>query len=151
VRAIFIATEAGAAVASLAAVEAVAGRGLAGDRYALGRGFYSNRPEPGRHITLIAAEALAELERASGIRLRPGEHRRNLVTSGVDLESLIGRELQVGGVRLYGVKPCVPCVHIEELTGHKGLLDALVGLGGLRTEIVTGGRIRVGDPIRSDP
>lgn len=147
VLAIHIARAASQPMASLAEALAVAGRGLDGDRYAAGTGFYSNKPEPGRHVTLIAAEALRDLERAAGIRLEPGEHRRNLVTAGVDLEALIGREFQVGHVRLYGVKPCVPCVRIAELTGRPDLLQALVGRGGLRTEIVRGGVIRVGDPV----
>jgi MOSC domain-containing protein YiiM len=147
VRSIHVARSAGLPMDAPGEVLAVAGRGLEGDRYATGLGFYSNRPEPGRHVTLIAAEALMELERASGIRLDPGAHRRNLVTEGIDLDALIGRAFTVGAVRLRGIKPCVPCLHIADLNGEPDLLAALVGRGGLRADIVAGGMIRVGDAI----
>ncbi len=144
---IHVARSAGLPMDGPGEVLAVAGRGLEGDRYATGLGFYSNKPEPGRHVTLIAAEALAELERVAGIRLDPGAHRRNLVTEGIALDALIGRAFTVGGARLRGIKPCVPCVHIAELNGEPALLEALVGRGGLRADIVAGGLIRVGDLI----
>lgn len=144
---IHVARAAGLPVDAPGEVLAVAGRGLEGDRYAAGLGYYSDRPEPGRHVTLIAAEALLELEREAGIRLPPGAHRRNLVTTGITLDGLIGREFTVGSVRLVGIKPCVPCVHVAEVNGEPALLQALVGRGGLRADVVTGGVIRVGDAV----
>jgi MOSC domain-containing protein YiiM len=76
----------------------------------------------------------------------PGAARRNLVTRGVPLNHLVGREFQVGGVRLRGTRLCEPCQYLEGLT-TKGVLAGLIHRGGLRADIVSGGTIRVGDLV----
>ena len=83
-------------------VKAVAGTGLEGDRYFTGIGTFSKSPGAGREVTLIEVEAIEALEREKNISLPPGEARRNLVTRGVPLNHLVGREFQVGEVRLRG-------------------------------------------------
>lgn len=45
------------------ALSLIVGRGIDGDRYMLGTGYYSNKPEEGRQITLIDIEALEVLRR----------------------------------------------------------------------------------------
>lgn len=127
-------------------VRAVPGNGLEGDRYFLGTGIYSNKPGPDREVTLIEMEVLWALDRDHGIRLTPHESRRNIVTAGVALRRLVGREFAVGGVRLRGIRLCEPCAHLERLT-VPGVLAALVHRGGLRAQILTEGMIRVGDSI----
>ena len=82
----------------------------------------------------------------SGIDIKPGDARRNIVTTGVDLNALIGREFRIGEVRLRGVRPCEPCSHLEKLT-KRGIKKALAGRGGLRAEILFPGKIRFGDPV----
>jgi MOSC domain-containing protein YiiM len=148
VEAICIARAASAAMESLAAVEAVAGEGLAGDRYLERTGFYSPRPtDPGaREVTLFEAESLDWLRSEHGIELSPNEHRRNLTTRGVRLDDLLGRYFRVGDVLLEGVKDCPPCDHLQSLVG-KPVLNPLVNRGGLRARVVEGGTIRVGDAI----
>lgn len=133
-------------------VNAVAGRGLEGDRYAAGLGFYSARPLPGgaRELTLIEAEALAEIEAESGIRLTPKESRRNVTTEGIRLHELIGRRFRVGGVLCEGVRDCPPCEHLEELTG-KQVMKPMARRGGLRANILSDGVIAVGDEIAIEP
>ena len=127
---------------------AIAGRGLAGDRYELGVGTYSRKPGPDRHVTLIAAEALEALA-ADGWELAPGEHRRNVVVRGVDLASLDGREFRVGEVRLRSIRPCPPCGNLERVTGRPGLREAFEGKSGIRVEILSDGTIRIGDTVQS--
>lgn len=146
IEAIFVTTGAGQSMSAVVEAEALPGVGLSGDRYHRGTGTYSTKPGPDRNVTFIAAEALEELAGA-GFALKPGEHRRNLVTSGVDLNSLVGCEFRVGSVRLRGVRLCDPCAYLEELTGRPGLLKAMVDRGGLRAEILTGGTLRVGEPV----
>jgi MOSC domain-containing protein YiiM len=132
----------------LAAVQAEPGRGLANDRYTDGVGFYSARPtDPGaREVTLFEAETLDWLNTECHIALSAAEHRRNLTTHGVRLDSLLGQRFRVGDVLLEGVRDCPPCEHLEQLTG-KSVLQPLVGRGGLRARILEGGTIRVGDLI----
>jgi len=72
--------------------------------------------------------------------------RRNVVTRGVPLNHLVGREFQIGAVRLRGTRLCEPCAYLEGLT-LPGVLAGLIHRGGLRAEIVTGGTIRVEDAI----
>ena len=79
--------------------------------------------------------------------LDPGNSRRNIVTKGVALNHLVGREFRVGEVTLRGIRLCEPCGHLEELT-QKGVMQALVHRGGLRAQILIDGTIRVGDTIQ---
>lgn len=127
-------------------VEAVAGRGLEGDRYFAGVGTYSQDAGSGRHVTLIEIEAFERLKRDYGIDIAPGKSRRNIVTRHVALNHLVDRDFLIGQVRLRAMRLCEPCAHLERLTEH-GVLRGLVHRGGLRAEIVSGGTIHVGDPI----
>jgi MOSC domain-containing protein YiiM len=127
-------------------VEAIAGRGLEGDRYFAGIGTYSHDPGSGRHVTLIEIEAIEGLKRDYGIDIAPGKSRRNIVTRDVALNHLVEREFLIGRVRLRGARLCEPCAHLERLT-ERGALRGLVHRGGLRAEILSGGTIHVGDPI----
>ena len=99
-----------------------------------------------REVTLIELETIEALEREKSIAIPPGAARRNVVTRGVPLNHLVGREFQVGAVRLRGTRLCEPCAYLEELT-QQGVLAGLIHRGGLRAEIVTGGTIRVEDAI----
>ncbi len=128
-------------------VRAEPGRGLEGDRYAEHAGTYSDTPGSGREVTLVASEALGQAERELGVRLAPGESRRNITTRGVDVNALVDREFRVGEVVLRGTRLCEPCEYLEGLTGRQGLKKALVHRGGLRCDIVRGGTIHVGDEI----
>lgn len=147
VEAIHIVREAARPLEAVPEVRAVPGRGLEGDRYFHRAGTYSNHPGSGREVTLIEAEAIEAVGRESGIALAPGASRRNITTRGVPLNHLVGRRFRVGDVLLEGTRLCEPCTHLEGLT-RKGILAALVHRGGLRTQILTGGTIRVGDAIR---
>ena len=128
-------------------VNAVAGKGLEGDRYFQKTGTYSNKPGPDREVTLIEIEAIDALKRDHGIDIHAGESRRNIVTRGVPLNHLVGREFTVGEVTLRGIRLCEPCSHLEGLT-QKGVLTGLIHRGGLRAQIIKDGTIRVGDQIQ---
>lgn len=146
--AIHITDSAGQPMRALESAVALTGKGLQGDRYANGVGFYSQVPtDPGaRELTLIAEEALAEIAVETGIEIPLHEHRRNLTTRGIDVDALLGQRFQIGEVICEGVRACPPCNHLDELTG-KPLLKPLARRGGLRARIVTGGELRIGDRI----
>jgi MOSC domain-containing protein YiiM len=127
------------------AVTAIRGVGLDGDRYANGRGHYTDA-RVSRGLTLIEAEALEAIERECGLAFEPGETRRNVTSRGVSLDDLIGQLFWIGGVLCEGTAPCPPCKYLADLTG-KPLLKPLARRGGLRADVVAGGVIRVGDPI----
>lgn len=147
VEGIFIAPAGEAPLSAVDAVEAIAGVGLQGDRYAKRAGTYSSKQGPKRQVTLIEGEALDAAERDYEIALPPGATRRNIVTRGIALNHLLGREFSVGPARLRGVTLCEPCMHMEGLSGVPGVRLALIHRGGLNAEILDGGTIRVGDHI----
>src|SRR5881296_4651560 len=144
--AIHIADEAEARMRSVDRIRAVPGKGLEGDRYFRESGTYSDRPGPGREVTLIESEAIEAMARDNELAIAPGEARRNVVTRGAPLNHLVGREFLEGGVRVRGIRLCEPFSHLEGLT-RRGVLAGLIHRGGLRAQILVGGEIRVGDPI----
>jgi MOSC domain-containing protein YiiM len=146
--AVFLAAEAGGVPIEAPEAKAVAGRGLEGDRYFAGAGTFVKGGviEPRQQVTLIESEAIEAAGRDEGVSLGLGEPRRNVVTQGVALNHLVGREFSVGDVRLRGIKLCEPCAHMESLS-RPGARQALLHRGGLRAEILESGTIRAGDPI----
>ena len=72
--------------------------------------------------------------------------RRQVLTRGIRLNDLVGERFSVGGVQCVGQELCEPCNHLQGLT-QQGVLRGLVHRGGLRADIVSGGRIAVGDEV----
>lgn len=143
---LFVAENGSEPMRRVESVEAVANRGLRGDRYFAETGFYS--PFDVCQVTLIASEAIAEIDATAGIDLSAGEHRRNVVTEGVDVHDLLEHRFRVGDAILQGTRPRPPCAHVEEVVGEDGVASALgEGRGGVCADVVETGEIRVGDPI----
>lgn len=139
VAAILTAADAEGPLLRLEQVNAVAGRGLEGDRYHDGRGTFSG-PGRGYQLTFVEAEVLDSID-------LPWERaRRNIVTRGIALNALVGQRFTVGGVECVGRRLAEPCAHLERLT-RPGLLRPLVHRAGLRADITRGGRISTGDQI----
>ena len=148
---IHIAPAASYEMEELAVAHCVAGRGIEGDRYFLGTGTYSPKPDV-REVTLIEQEALDALARndpplqAQPLVLKPIDHRRNLTVIGVPLNHLVGRRFRVGDVILRGGRLNFPCKYLEELLGLPVFLP-LYNRSGLNCSIERGGSIRPGDAI----
>lgn len=146
---IHVAPEAAAPMIAVPEARALVGRGLEGDRYCTGRGYYSPKPSVGgREITLIeteAVDALGELD----IKLTPAQTRRNVATRGVPLNHLVDRVFRIGEVRLRGTRLCEPCKYLDGLT-RAGAMAGLIHRGGLRAQILSEGIIRVGDVVRPE-
>lgn len=145
IQSIHIAAGAKEAMYAVGEVRAIPGVGLEGDRYALKQGtFY--KPEPDFELTLIEAEAIEAIKAEYQIAITPGELRRNLVTRGVPLNHLVGREFRIGDVFIRGIRLCEPCNHLEALT-MRPVVKSLRHRGGLRAQILKAGAIRVGDTV----
>ena len=147
IESIHIAEAAGSTVKALDSVRAIPGRGLEGDRYFAHSGTYSDTPGTGRDLTLIEGEQIEGIEREFGIKIGPGESRRNITTRGISLNDLVDRQFKVGEVVVRGTRLCEPCAYLADLIGEPGALKALVHRGGLRCDIVEGGVIRLGDSV----
>ena len=120
---------------------AVAGRGLLGDRYFIGKGTFSHWRGTGRALTIVEAEPLEE------VGLDFAESRRNLVMRGADLNDLVGRRFRIGGAELHARRLCEPCRHLEKVTERDDLLRSLISRGGIRVDVLSDGDIAVGDQL----
>jgi MOSC domain-containing protein YiiM len=147
---IHIAPTVGASMVLRNSIRAVAGKGLEGDRYFLGEGFYSWFGGPLREVSLIEAEVLERLAYDHHLEIAPGETRRNIITQAVPLGHLVGRSFRVGQVLMRGVEICEPCTHLIDVTGKSPLLSALIHRGGLHAQILTDGEIYTNDPVQPE-
>ena len=145
IEAIWITPGAGKPAAGRDVVQALAGRGLEGDRYVAGTGTFPSGL-PGSALTLIEAEVCESFDPPLG----PSDHRRNLVTRGIDLNGLVGSEFTIGSVRCRGMRLCEPCIVLER-SASRPVLRPLVHRGGLRTDILVDGEIKLGDEVRHVP
>jgi MOSC domain-containing protein YiiM len=135
-------------MAARAEVRAVPGCGLEGDRYFAGTGTFAKTPQqPAYELTLIEQEVIEAFARESGLPFTAAHARRNLVTSGIALNDLVGVEFAVGTVRLRGLELCEPCTYLAK-TSFPEVLRGLVHRGGLRAQILTEGMLRPGDVIQ---
>jgi MOSC domain-containing protein YiiM len=146
VESIHIAAEKAAPTRPVERVQVVAGKGIEGDRKFKSDGHPRGE---GRDLTLIQAEAIDAMAEETGIEIKPGEARRNVVTRGIELNDLVGKRIRVGEVEGIGVELCEPCRHMESLT-KPGVLRGLVHRGGLRVDVDKGGAIAVGDPVGAE-
>lgn len=146
VEAICLASRAEEPVRHVDSARALPGRGLAGDRHVDGRGTFPSGVA-GSALTLIDAEVLESFADGEAPPLSADEHRRNLVTRGIDLNALVGRSFAIGEVSCRGARLCEPCSHLQQQTTRR-ILRELVHRGGLRADILDEGEIRIGDSVR---
>jgi hypothetical protein len=143
VEAIWISPAAGEPARALQSVNALGGRGLEGDRHVSGTGTFPSGL-PGSALTLVEAEVCESFDPP----LEPDQHRRNVITRGVELNRLVGHEFTVGDVRCRGMRLCEPCTVVQRYAGRP-VLRELVHRGGLRADILQDGVFSVGDAVRA--
>jgi MOSC domain-containing protein YiiM len=142
VEAIFLSPEHGELPEPVDRVNALAGRGLEGNRYYWADG----AAPPGRAITLIASEAVEAVASEGDVSVEPAATRRNVLTSGIDVNALVGKRFRIGNVECEGVELCEPCSTLESMT-QSGVIKAFVHRCGLNADILSDGEISVGDPV----
>ena len=119
-------------------IECVAGHGIRGDR------FYDYKHDYKGQITFFSREIFDRLSAAyPEVKKSPGALRRNVVVSGANLNTLIGEEFELQGVRFRGTAHCRPCYWLNHAFAD-GAEAWLKGNGGLRAEILTHGILRTG-------
>jgi MOSC domain-containing protein YiiM len=125
-------------------VRAIPGRGLEGDRY-----FDHPDGEPKRELTLVEAEAIEAFRSDFKIDFGLDGTRRNVITRGVPLNHLVGKEFWIGNVKARGLQLCEPCATLQRLS-HPKVLPGLLHRGGLRAQILSEGMIRVGAVVKAN-
>src|SRR3989338_2856185 len=145
--AIYVCPQAGEPMVCVESIEAIAGQGLKGDRYSTGEGSFNKGSAGKRQVTLINSIFFPD----SGFDY--SESRRNIVTEGIELMWLIGKEFRIGNVLMRALKYCDPCERPSNLAGKKGksFREAFFDRGGIVAEILESGVIKVGDTIIPPP
>lgn len=118
-------------------LECIAGKGIRGDR------FFDYKHDYAGQITFFASEVFAELcEHLALGDWCPADLRRNVITAGIDLNTLIGQEFEVQGLRFFGTRECSPCYWMDQAYAP-GTEAFLKGRGGLRAKILTNGMLNL--------
>ena len=125
-------------------VKAIRGKGLVNDRK-----FKENNNKKSQ-LTLIELENINFYNDISTSNLKPLEFRRNIITEGIKLNELNGKDFFIGNVKLKAHDLCRPCIYFENLLKKNNIIKELILKSGLRCEILTSGEISVGDIIRAD-
>lgn len=143
-------------------INALAGIGLEGDRYAttIRRGIFSQKvpgkgriPDENRQLSIISSHAIATINAELSANENPTftheDTRRNLV---VDIDSdtlnrLVGNKFQIGGIEMEAVELCTPCSHPSDVSGKPGFKPAFEGQGGIRVRILNDGTLQIGDKL----
>jgi hypothetical protein len=114
-------------------IECVTGQGIRGDR------FFGFKPDYKGQITFFSLEVFESLRRDLNLpQVQPAATRRNVLVRGVDLNTLIGEEFEIQGLRFAGTTECSPCYWMNSALGP-GAEEWLKGRGGLRARILTDG------------
>jgi len=147
ITAIWTAPDAGAPMVGHDTIEAITDHGLVGDRYTDGHGSYSKPGDhPDRQLTLIEQEQFDWLLATHGIALTGEQSRRNLVTTGISLNDLVGQRFNIGAIEVEGIRLCQPCGPLAEALGFD-FVHLMLNRSGINCRIVSGGTIATGDAI----
>ena len=141
----YVAAKGSAKMERVEEARTIEGCGIEGDRYCAGTGFWTRFGDVCQ-VTLIEGEDLDFIEDELGIRVKNGEHRRNIITRGIRLDELRRKRFRVGEVILEYDRPRPPCRHVQDLS-EPGMTRALKGRGGICARVVKDGWIRAGDAI----
>ena len=128
----------------VSSVRVVASKGIVNDRY------FNENNDVDIQITLIESENIDYVNEKLKTNIPYIDFRRNIITKGIKLNELIGKEILIGEVRIKGHRLCDPCKYLQEKLQQKNLVRSMAYLhkrGGLRCEILSNGRISVNDKI----
>ena len=128
-------------VRAIDTVKAVKGKGLVNNRH------FKENNEKKRQITLIEIENINYYNNISKTLIPSINFRRNIITSGIRLNELLNREFYIGKVRVKAHVLCRPCKYLQELLKQNNIIKEFLHKGGLRCEILSSGKIRIGDKI----
>ena len=123
-------------------VEAITKSGLVSDRH------FKENNDKKCQITLIEVENIEYYNQTFGTSIALVDFRRNIITKGIRLNELVDKVYVIGEVKVKGQDLCRPCRHLQETLGKENIVKEFLRKGGLRCEILTNGKISVGDEIK---
>ena len=127
-------------------IELITAKGIVGDRN------FDRAQWPGQNITFIEIEEIEAFNNNYQQRIQLADTRRNIITQGIRLNDLVGKEFSIGNVRFKGVELCEPCATLGKLLGNdtlaaKDVVKAFVHKSGLRADVLSDGEIQYGMSI----
>ena len=128
-------------VRAIDVVEAVKGMGLVNNRH------FKEDNEKKCQITLIEIENINYYNKISKTQIPSINFRRNIITSGIKLNELLNKEFYIGKVGVKAHDLCTPCKYLQELLKQNNIIKEFLHKGGLRGEILSSGKICIGDKI----
>ena len=132
----------GSEIVSVSEVEAIQGKGLINDRK------YKKNNDKMKQITLIENESIKKYNELLKKKIPGLKFRRNIITKNISLNNLVNKVFFIGGVKVKAHDFCRPCKYLQDLLKEKDLVEKLLATGGLRCEILSDGKIFVGDEIK---
>ena len=123
-------------------IEVLANKGVVGDRH------FDNYNDPYCQLSLIEAENIDEYNLKFGLNIPYLDFRRNIITKGIKLNDLVGKKLSIGNAEVEGIDLCRPCRHLTEMLDQENILKEFLRKGGLRCQILSSSKIKVGDTIK---
>ncbi len=145
---IFISSQKRGPVTEVESAKLEAGKGIVGDRYhsLAQQHIDQNLDVPDNHVSFIAKEELDKFLADNSADLDYSEFRRSIVTQGIDLNTLVGKEFKVGDAICYGAELCEPCAFLASSV-HPAVLPGLINRGGLRATVIATGAITKGSQL----
>ena len=130
-------------IVSVNEVEAIKGKGLIGEKH------FKEDNKKRSQITLIEIENINHYNKITGTKIPAINFLRNIVTEGIRLNVLVGKEFFIGKVKVKAHDLCRPCKSLQEFLQQKNTVKELLYTGGLRCEILSSGKIFINDQIIS--
>ena len=122
-------------------IEVLSEKGILGDRH-----FRDHKDHKGQ-ITLIEKENIDYYNNKYKTKIPYIDFRRNIVTRGIELNSLIKKEIEIGTIKILPYQLCKPCLHLEQMLNSKNIIKEFLRKGGLRCEVLISGKVKIGDKI----
>ena len=123
-------------------IEVLSGKGILGDRH-----FHDYNNHKGQ-ITLIEKENIDYYNNKYKNKIPYINFRRNIVTEGIELNSLVKKEIEIGTIKILPYEICKPCLHLEQMVSGKDIIKEFLRRGGLRCEVLISGKVKIGDKIK---
>ena len=123
-------------------INVLANKGIVGDRH------FDDYNDPYCQLSLIESENIDYYNTKFGLNINYVDFRRNIITRGIELNHLVGKKLTIGKVEVEGIDLCRPCRHLTEMLDQENILKEFLRKGGLRCQILSSSKIKVGDSIK---
>ena len=132
----------GGKINTVNSIEVIKGKGIVGDRT------FKENNHIKSQITLIEIENINDYNKIAKTNISSIDFRRNIITENIKLNDLVGCEFYIGKIEIKAHDLCRPCRYLQNSLKQRNLVKEFLLKGGLRCEILSSGKINVGDIIK---